>query len=456
MAKDKDNKNDLPLERRRTDDFGEAASAVPRLGADEISERARALELLLEVARSVNAAPSVAAAFRHVIDAVCDYLDWPIGHAYAVVPAAEGRFRDLDVWSARARREHPELVAAWRSIHPRAGEGLLGDVVPDAVSFREVAELDGLLRRRSDSERLPKVAVLVPVRAADRVVAVVEFYRFGEQPPPRDAMLSVLDQVGFELGHIVERQQSMFRGLRRQQSMERVARLALVGELAGGIAHQLNQPLTAIMNYVAAGRRMLERGELNRRRMIEIGNQIETQTKRAAAVMEQVRSFVRSQAPRVEPVDVGEVLRAAAALIAPLVRASGVDVRIEAAPGLQAVTIDRGQFEHVIVNLLLNAAEAMEEGDPGNRVIEVRAEQKGADYLRISVRDYGRGISEELLPRLFEPFVSTKPGGSGMGLPVSRSIVESYGGNVRVEPAPGCGTIFHLELPTSEERGQEA
>lgn len=424
---------------------GDAAAGRAVSGSPSVPE----LEMLLSVTSAVNRAATVSGAFQQAVDIICGYLNWPVGHAYAVLPAAEGRFRELDVWSARARRENPELVGAWRSVHPRPGEGLLGGIeIPRTAVWREVSDLPGLLRRRGDASASPKSAIIVPVRTDDNIVAVAEFYAFG-MGQPTDGVLTALTQAGIELGHIVERQQGQFRGLRRQQGLERVARLALVGEMAGGIAHQLNQPLAAIMNYVAVGRRMMLNHRLDRERLVEIGTQIEAQVRRAAEVVEQVRGFAQRQPPKAEPLDVGEVIDIAVGLTGPVMRAAGAEAQVRRVGRLPRVLIDRRQFEHVIINLLMNAAEATEDLDPENRVIEIRMLTTAAGGVRISVSNRSRGLTETVLAHLFEPFFSTKPGGTGMGLPISRSIVEAYGGHLRIEPSAESFTV-HVELPAGE------
>lgn len=435
------------IERRREETELEV---LGRTLDERVRERTRTLELLQQVARTVNSADSVTTAFRRVVDAVCDYLDWPVGHAYAVLPAMEERFRELDVWSARARRERPDLVAAWRSVHPEPGEGLLGHVaVPETSKALPVSELSGLLRRRSDVTAFPKIAVLVPVHTTTEVVAVAEFYCFDAVRAPEEGVLTVLNQIGFELGRIVERQQGLFRGLRRQQGLERVARLALVGEMAGGIAHQLNQPLAAIMNYIAAARRMLQVNRLDRQRLVEIGTLIETQVKRVAEVVDQVRGFAQREPPRSEAVDVNPVIESAIALTAPLARAAGASVQFSPADNLLPVMIDRRQFQHAVVNLLINAVEAMDEFEVRERFIHLRSEVVEGGGLRVSIENGGVGIPEDVMPRLFEPFFSTKPGGTGMGLAISRSIVESYGGSLWVESLESESVVFHMELPSN-------
>ncbi|HET7306201.1 MAG TPA: PAS domain-containing protein [Gammaproteobacteria bacterium] len=421
-----------------------------------VRERVRTLELLQRVAATVNSARSVEVAFQEVIDAVCEYLGWPIGHGYAMPPADEGRFGDLDVWSRGARERYTDVVAAWRSRPPRSGEGLLGDVdVPDSPSWIDVAGLPGLARRGVAAiDFNPPLALIMPVRANRQIVAAVEFYS-PSGAARREPVLALIDQIGSELGYIVERQQLEFRTLRQQRGLAQMTRLAVIGEMAGSIAHQLNQPLTAILNYTAAARRLLQGENPDNDRMLKVCESIGEQAQRAAGYIEHMRGYARRQQPSPRALDIHEPLGNALALVQPAARSASISVEENLDTTLPPVYIDPMQMEQVFIGLLMNAVEAMEKVEGRERVITLTSLRLDDGHIRVTVCDKGEGITDEVMDKIFEPFFSTRRGSIGMGLAVSRSVIEAFGGRLHVERTAPFGVCFHVELPIEDGRLHE-
>ncbi|HET6725562.1 MAG TPA: ATP-binding protein [Gammaproteobacteria bacterium] len=417
-----------------------------------VRERMRTLELLRRVATTVNSSRSVDAAFQEVIDAVCEYLGWPIGHAYAVPPVHDSRFGHMDIWSRRAQQHYPELVTAWRSSQPRPGEGLLGVVaMPESAAWAEVNELQGLLRRAVTLPNFkPELALMMPVRVGRRTVAMVEFYR-PSGGARHEAVLPLIDQIGSDLGYIVERQQLEFRTLRQQRGLSQITRLAVIGEMAGSIAHQLNQPLTAILNYIAAARRVLEHEAPESTRMVKICGSIDEQAHRAADYISHMRDFARRQQPRLKLLDVHQPLESAIALVMPAARTASIAMETEFDRHIPWAYVDAMQLEQVFIGLLMNAIEAMEEVEIGDRIIEVESRRMGDDRIRLTIRDHGHGIPDDLIEYIFDPFFSTREGSIGMGLSVGRSIIEAFGGRIEAEIVAPHGVRFHVDLPIERE-----
>lgn len=407
-------------------------------------EYTRTLALLRKVATTANSAATVAEAFQGVIDAVCDYLQWPVGHAYAVLPGAEGRLKDLDIWSGGTREHYPDLPKQWR-------ERVLRPTLRDKVEIPPQSAWlsSGCGKAGAEEPGFPADAVvLTPVTVCEETVVVLEFYPPGGARRGCSSLLDILDQVGAECCYIIQRERMELKLLRQERGLAEVTRLATLGEMASSLAHQLNQPLTAITNYIAAGRRLVERGNDDRERLLTICQRVDEQARRASDYIEHMRAFARRhRQPRPQQVDVNEVLEESIALAEPASRSAGVAIRLHAAGALPAVVADPMQLQQAFVSLLMNAIEAMEEVE-SDRVVNVMSER--ADGVRVTVCDQGRGLPDEMLEQIFDPFFSNRPGGVGMGLAVSRSIIEAAGGSLRAKRVEPHGMAFYVDLPAAE------
>ncbi|NVM75121.1 signal transduction histidine kinase [Duganella sp. SG902] len=268
-----------------------------------------------------------------------------------------------------------------------------------------------------------------------------------------DAMLAL---VGFSIGIVVDELRQVSNDLR--QSL----RLAAAGEMAAALAHELNQPLTALGAYGKACEFLLERHDPGPDGAL-LKNAIQrmiAESGRAADVVRRLRDFFRTGAMKLEPVDAAQLVSGVGQQFYVQLRAHGVTLRVEDMPPL-AVLADRLQLELVLRNLLANALDAVQERPEGARRITVSAQRldskrhgKGG-CLQLTVEDSGRGVSDELAARLFEPFVSSKASGMGLGLVLSRAIMEAHGGSLWAEV--GDHGIFRMALPLARPvvEGQE-
>jgi two-component system, LuxR family, sensor kinase FixL len=245
---------------------------------------------------------------------------------------------------------------------------------------------------------------------------------------------------------LTERQETQHRLQELQAELTHVSRLTEMGQMASALAHEINQPLTAATNYLEVARRLLVRNEADATgRVAGIVENAAAQVVRATQIIRRLRDFVRKgeSERRVEPV--GKMIEEAAALALIGVRDSGIMVKLQIAPHLADVSVDKIQVQQVVVNLVRNAVEAMLQCE--RRELTVSAAPGGDSAIEIAVADTGPGIAPEIVERLFQPFVTTKPQGMGVGLSICRSIVETHGGELRAEPNPGGGTIFRFSLP---------
>jgi C4-dicarboxylate-specific signal transduction histidine kinase len=247
------------------------------------------------------------------------------------------------------------------------------------------------------------------------------------------ALVAALTLTALFLGVMTDERQRANIGL--QESL----RLASAGEMAGAIAHEVNQPLTALTNYARSVQMLLAAGRTSE--LPGVIAKMLAEAQRASEVVRRLRDFFREGRTRLERVPVSELLEG-------LRRGKMEALTVNAAPELPDVLVDRLQIELVLRNLVTNAAEAM---DGRRHEIALTAERHDAEHVRIVVADNGPGIAPHDRERIFQPFVSGKPTGMGLGLAVSRAIAEAHGGTL--DAMPGPHGEFHLILPVEAARG---
>ena len=237
-----------------------------------------------------------------------------------------------------------------------------------------------------------------------------------------------------------------------RQSRERLAhisRVTAMGEMAGGIAHEINQPLTAIAMYAQACRRLGESGRLRSDDLRTTLEKISQQAQRAGEVIRRLRNFVRQDNSGAQVVDLNDVVAEAVALTEGDARLHDCEIESHLSAGLEPVAADPIQLQQVIVNLIRNGIEA-QAGNAGVGLVLVSTSAAGSDAVEVTVSDRGGGLPEEF-EKLFEPFFTTKSSGLGMGLSISRTIIASHGGRLWCTSNPDGGAMFLFSLPTAVE-----
>jgi signal transduction histidine kinase len=251
-----------------------------------------------------------------------------------------------------------------------------------------------------------------------------------------DADLAAVDR---QLAHVVRRVEEVMERLRRQHwEMLRAEQLAAVGQLAAGVAHEVRNPLTSIKLLVDAALRPGKRSSLTEEDLRVIHGEVD----RLEETVESFLSFARLPAPRRAVCDLREAVGRPVELVRPRAQRQNVQVEVEAPPGPLPVEIDTGQFHTVLVNLLFNAIDALPRGGR----VDVRLDAPDG-VCRLRVCDSGPGIAPEMAGRLFTPFASTKPTGTGLGLSLARRIVEEHGGRIAGDNRPEGGACFTITLP---------
>lgn len=236
--------------------------------------------------------------------------------------------------------------------------------------------------------------------------------------------------------------------LRRQQvDLARMARLSLAVELASGLAHELNQPLAAIIAYTQAGLTLLHKGNTSPCELAAAFEPVIHQGLRAGEIIRHVRALVRRHGLLQTPLDVNALIHSVIHYAQLEIRQARIELHLELAEALPRVLAGNLQIQLVVVYLIRNALEALQEVPESLRNLIVRTQQVGSAQVQVTIHDTGRGLSPEASERLFQPFFTTKPGGMGLGLPVSHSIIEGHGGQLWATPNPDGGVSFHFTLP---------
>ncbi len=271
--------------------------------------------------------------------------------------------------------------------------------------------------------------------------------------------------VSLAVGEALEGGKRRFVGIIRDLSAQRAAeqsaralelrlahvgRFNLMGEMAAGIAHEINQPLSAIATYAQAGKRMLQRGNPDTAVLADICNKIDDQARRAGQVIDNLRKFIRKQEVDTQSLDVNQVVDDVLDLVEVDAHSEGIPVRVQTSSGLPNVRADAVQLQQVLLNLTRNAVDAMRGALDKERGIVIATGSGASGDVRITVTDHGHGVSPQLGENIFHPFVTTKRDGLGVGLAISKTIVQSYGGTLGYSENPAGGAVFTVALPAEQ------
>ena len=378
-------------------DAGGAPSAVLELGTDITDHRLAAAELCRLTA---------------TIEACEDAI---------VARDAEGR---VTRWNRAAERMSGYSAAE-----------MLGKPVDPVVPPELAADEALLLARVHGGERIERYET-------------TRVHRDGARVPLSVSIAPIHDSDGGLIGSVsvardISRRLSDEKALRETRAeLVHLSRLSELGQIASALAHEINQPLTAIGNYVAGARRLLAAG--NSAAALTALERVSEQAERGAQIVQRLRDFMRKRAIEMREDDLPAVIDEACSLALIGLRDHPVRLIRRLDPLANVVVLDRVQIEQVLFNLMRNAIEAMA-GAPVQE-LTVATCRKDTGKVEVSVADTGPGLPAEVRRRLFQPFVTTKPNGLGVGLSICRAIVQAHGGELRAEDAPGGGTVFRFTL----------
>ena len=233
---------------------------------------------------------------------------------------------------------------------------------------------------------------------------------------------------------------------RHQAELVHVCRLSTMGEIATGMAHEINQPLSAIVNFANGCSRRLQGNSGQRQELVDAMGQITLQAQRASEIIRRLRALVGKQPPIRSKVDLNHLVREVCSFVEFDTGEMGFAIELDLQPGGIRVDVDLVQIEQVLLNLVRNALDALQKVPPPARRLTVRTRSID-DHAEVVVQDSGPGIEPERMQSLFEPFFTTKESGMGMGLPISRTILENHEGSIRAESIPREGAVFFIRLP---------
>jgi len=234
-----------------------------------------------------------------------------------------------------------------------------------------------------------------------------------------------------------------------QERLTHFSRLSTMGEMAAGLAHEINQPLSAIATYARACQRLIAHPEPDYADVIAALEQINAQALRAGEVIRRLRNFVKNREVKREPVDCSRLLEDLRTLAETDARLHNIRLRLDCEEPLPTVHADPIQLQQVVLNLVRNAIDAMAEVPDDRREVVLTTRRSSNDEVEVTVADHGTGLAPEATEHLFNPFFTTKASGTGLGLAISRSIVRAHGGRLWHTPNDDCGVRFHFTLPVS-------
>ena len=250
---------------------------------------------------------------------------------------------------------------------------------------------------------------------------------------------------------ITARKKAEVEGLQHREELAHLSRVTMLGELSGSLAHELNQPLTAILSNAQAAKRFLEHDSVDLDEVRDILTDIVDQDIRAGEVIHRLRLLLKKGEVDQQPLDVNNTVQEVLKLIHGDLVNHSVTMHTQLAPALPTVKGDRVQLQQVLLNLVMNASDAMNSNSSTDRQMIVRTELSDGEGVRFSVSDCGSGIAPDELEQVFDPFFTTKPHGLGLGLSVCRTIISAHGGKLWAANNPERGVTFHFTVPVSNE-----
>jgi signal transduction histidine kinase len=324
-----------------------------------------------------------------------------------------------------------------------------GEII--SVSQLEEFPDEAAVDRQSYLAHRVKPQVAVPLLVSGTVVGGLIFSTVGAERAKSDELIQQLNLVGEVFANALSRKQTELEAQRLRQDLTHIGRVSALGELAASLAHELRQPLTAILYNAQAAQRLLAADVMNLDKVREILSDIIADDKRAGDVIQRLRALLTKGDPEFVSLDLNEIVGEVAWLMRSDAIVRNVPLSLELAADLPRVSGDRVQLQQVVLNLVLNGLEAMREPHAGERTLVVRTAQDGAATVRVEVQDSGPGIDAKALDHMFEPLYTTKAEGLGMGLAIVRTIVDAHGGGLGASNNAQGGATVHFTLPVDEE-----
>jgi len=291
----------------------------------------------------------------------------------------------------------------------------------------------------------------VPLRVGGTVVGGLVFSTVGAERARSDELIQRLHLLGEVFANALARKQGELEAQRLRQDLTHIGRVSALGELAASLAHELNQPLTAILSNAQAAQRLLAVDAANLEEVREILKDIVMDNKRAGDIIHRLSGLIKKGDLEFVLLDLNEIVGEVTWLVRSDAILRNVSLSLEFADDLPRVRGDRVQLQQVVLNLVLNALDAMRDPGTGDRTLVIRTATAGAAAVTVAVQDAGIGIDEAVGDRMFQPLYTTKAGGLGMGLAIARTIVGAHGGTLGAANNVHGGATFHFTLPIDSE-----
>jgi signal transduction histidine kinase len=319
----------------------------------------------------------------------------------------------------------------------------------DSVSVSSVEELpeEAAVDRQSYLTYRVKPRLAVPLVVGGTVVGGLVFSAIGAARATSEELMQQLDLLAEVFANTLSRRQVELEAQRLRRDLAHIGRISAVGELTASLAHDLSQPLTAILSNAQAARRLLAASPVDLPELSQILGDIVDDDKRAGAVIHRLRSLLKKGDFERVSLDLNEIVSEVARLVRSDAVIRNVAMSVELAEKPLRVRGDRVQLQQVVLNLVLNGLDAMREPHVGERNLVVRTTANGAGIVAVSVEDSGIGIEQEHEEKIFQPLYTTKVDGLGMGLAIARTIVEAHGGGIAAWNNPQGGATFRFTLP---------
>jgi two-component system sensor kinase FixL len=336
---------------------------------------------------------------------------------------------------------------------PGSSWSLLGTTDMTRVPWLISKVQGGDVIRVSRVEELPDIKSLValPLRGAGAVLGGLVVATVVAEREWSNELMDQLHLVGEAVANALASAQAEREAAQLRQHLAHIGRVSAMGELTASLAHELNQPLTAILNNAEVALQHLDAGPLNLVGLREILTDIIADDKRAAQVIHRLRALVRKGDLAHVALDINDVVAEVAQLVRNDVVLRKVPMTVELAPGLPGIVGDRIQLQQVVLNMVFNALEAMVEPNGRDRALAIRTARAGDAAVMVAVEDSGVGIDVDDVERMFEPLYTTKPEGLGMGLAIARTIVYAHGGQLHASNNAAGGATFGFTLPVHGE-----
>lgn len=418
----------------------------------DITERKQAEQRLMAqhtVTQILAKAATLEDATGKILQAVCECLVWDVGALWSIDKEASV-LRCVEVWH-KEYVEVPQFEAASRETTFMPGIGLPGRVwfSREPIYIPDVIRDANFPRAPIAGRDVLHSAFGFPILLGGEVLAVMEFFSHEIRQPDED-LLNMMATLGSQIGQFIERKRAEDALQHAQMELAHVTRVATLGEMTASIAHEINQPLGAIVNSGSACLRWLDAQRLEEAR--RSASRVIAEGHRASEIIGRIRALAKKAPPRKDWLNVNETIHEVVALAHSEVQRNGIALETQLSDHVPVILADRIQLQQVILNLMINAIEAMSGAGEGPRELRVRSGMDESQGVLVSVQDSGPGFDPKSLDHLFDAFYTTKADGLGMGLAISRSLIEAHGGRLWATANAPHGAIFQFTLPIDTER----